>query len=263
MTTTTEVRQTLVSCLKELHLPAFRLGYEELARQAQQEASSYEQYLLGLAQRECQERQQRKIGRLLRDSRLPLEKSWTALDLKRLPPKVVQQARLLLEGSFVDRHENVLVFGLPGSGKTHLLAALAQELVRGGRKVQFWSTALLVQELLLAKRDLKLSRVLKRLSGYAVLVLDDLGYVQQSREEMEVLFTLLAERYERGSVLLTSNLPFSGWEAIFKDPMTAAAAIDRLVHHSVIVELNIPSYRAEQAKKAKQSRLPGVEETAT
>jgi DNA replication protein DnaC len=118
----------------------------------------------------------------------------------------------------------------------------------------FWSTELLVQELLAAKRDLKLSRVLKRLAGYEVLILDDLGYVQQSREEMEVLFTLLAERYERGSVLLTSNLPFSGWETIFKDPMTTAAAIDRLVHHSVIVELNIPSYRAEQAKKAKQGR---------
>ena len=101
-----------------------------------------------------------------------------------------------------------------------------------GRKVLFWTCGLLVQELLAAKRDLKLSRVLKSLAGYEVLILDDLGYVQQSREEMEVLFTLLAERYERGSVLLTSNLPFSGWEAIFKDPMTTAAAIDRLVHHA-------------------------------
>jgi len=137
---------------------------------------------------------------------------------------------------------------------------VGQELVRSGRKVQFWTTGLLVQELLIAKRDLKLSRVLKRLSGYEVLILDDLGYVQQSREEMEVLFVLLAERYERGSVLLTSNLPFSGWEQIFKDPMTTAAAIDRLVHHSVIVELNIPSYRAEQAKKAKPSRTQAAAE---
>jgi len=109
----------------------------------------------------------------------------------------------------------------------------------------------LVQELLIAKRDLKLSRVLKRLSGFDALMIDDIGYVQQSREEMEVLFTLLAERYERGTVMLTSNLPFSKWEAIFKDPMTTAAAIDRLVHHSVILELNIPSYRLEAAKQAK------------
>jgi DNA replication protein DnaC len=246
-----DVKEQLLSSLKELHLPVFRRSYEELARQAQQEGQSYEQYLLGLVERECQERRNNRIERLLRESRLPLEKSWPALELKRLPAKVLQQARTLLEGSFVDRRENVLVFGVPGSGKTHLLAGLGQELARAGRKVLFWTTALLVQELLVVKRDLKLSRLLKRLSSYEVLILDDLGYVQQSREEMEVLFTLLAERYERGSVLLTSNLPFSQWDTIFKDPMTTAAAIDRLVHHSVIIELNLPSYRAEQAKKAK------------
>ena len=116
----------------------------------------------------------------------------------------------------------------------------------------FTTCSLLVQALLVAKRDLKLSRVLKRLAGFEVILIDDLGYVEQNREEMEVLFTLLADRYERGSVWLTSNLPFSKWESIFKDPMTTAAAIDRLVHHSMIVELNLPSYRAEQAKKAKQ-----------
>jgi DNA replication protein DnaC len=125
--------------------------------------------------------------------------------------------------------------------------------------VLFVKCGLFVQQLLVAKRDLRLSRVLKQLAGYPVLIIDDLGYVQQSREEMEVLFTLLAERYERGSVLLTSNLPFSGWEAIFKDPMTAAA-IDRLVHHAVIIELNVPSYRAEQAKKARQRRAAAGEE---
>src|SRR5688572_20257626 len=114
------------------------------------------------------------------------------------------------------------------------------------------TSALLVQDLLVAKRDLKLSRFIKRLASFEGLIIDDLGYVQQSRKEMEVLFTLLAERYERGSVLISSNLPFSKWEGIFKDPMTTAAAIDRLVHHCVILELNIPSYRVEQAKKAKQ-----------
>jgi DNA replication protein DnaC len=105
---------------------------------------------------------------------------------------------------------------------------------------------------LIAKRDLRLAAVLKRLGRYEALLIDDLGYVQQSREEMEVLFTLLADRYERGSVLLTSNLPFSRWELIFKDPMTTAAAIDRLVHHSVILELNLSSYRMEAAKQPKR-----------
>jgi DNA replication protein DnaC len=256
-----DVKELLMAYLKELHLPAMRASYEELARQAQQEDLSFEQYLLGLVQRECQERRNQRVGRWLHDSRLALEKSWQSLDLKRLPAKVVQQARTLLEGSFVERRENVLVFGPPGSGKTHLLSAIGQELVRSGRRVLFVTCGLLVQQRLIAKRDLKLSRVLKQLSGYAALIVDDLGYVQQSREEMEVLFTLLAERYERGSVLLTSNLPFSGWEAIFKDPMTTAAAIDRLVHHSVILELNVASYRAEQAKRAKQSRGAGGEGT--
>jgi DNA replication protein DnaC len=254
-----DVKGMLEGCLRELHLPAFRSGYEEMARQALQEGQSFEQFLLALAQRECQERHNKRVARLLHESRLPLEKSWTALDLKRLPAKVVQQARTLLEGSFLDRHENVLVFGQPGSGKTHLLSAVDQELVRVGRKVLFRKCGLLVQELLLAKRELKLPAVLKRLGGYEGLILDDLGYVQQSREEMEVLFLLLAERYERSSVLLSSNLPFSGWEAIFKDPMTTAAAIDRLVHHSVIVELNVPSYRAEAAKKARQGRATAAE----
>lgn len=246
-----DVSQVLTRCLQELHLPAVRAQYEAVARQASAETWSYPDYLREVLERECQQRRQRRIERLLKESRLPLEKSWAAFDLKRLPAKAVQQLRELLSGDFVDRRENVLVFGAPGSGKTHSLCAVAQELVRSGRRILFTTTALLVQELLAAKRDLMLKAFLKRLSRWEVLILDDLGYVQQSREEMEVLFTLLGERYERGSVCLTSNLPFSKWEQIFKDAMTAAAAIDRLVHHSVIVELNVPSYRAETAKRAK------------
>jgi DNA replication protein DnaC len=233
-------------------LPTFRECFEELARRAVQETASYEQYLLELAERECQTRLAKRTERLLRDSRLPLEKDLASFDMGRIPAKVSRQVQTLMEGSFVDRRENLLLFGKTGTGKTHLLSAIAQELIRrSGRKVVSWSCALLVQELLVAKRDLKLSRVLKRMSKYEVLLIDDIGYVQQSREEMEVLFTLLAERYERGTVMLTSNLPFSKWETIFKDPMTTAAAIDRLVHHSVILELNIASYRLEAAKQAK------------
>jgi len=230
-----------------------RGSFEELAHRAQQESHSYERYLLELAERECQARRGRRVERLLRESRLPLAKTLEAMDLKRLPPKVVQQVRGLLDGTFLDRCENVLVFGNPGSGKTHVLSAIAQELIRSGRRIYFRDCGLMVQDLLAAKRDLRLSRSFKGLSRYEVLVLDDLGYVQQSREEMEVLFSLLSERYERGSVMLSSNLAFSGWETIFKDAMMTAAAIDRLVHHCVIVELNVPSYRAEQARKARQT----------
>src|SRR5271167_806610 len=166
METDKDAKERLVAYRKELHLPAFRSSYEELARQAQQEGLSFEQYLLGLAERECQERRNKRVERLLHESRLPLEKSWPALDLKRLPAKVVQQARTLLEGSFLERCENVLVFGQPGSGKTHLLCALGQELVRSGRKLLYRKCGLLVQELLAAKRDLKLPRALKQLAGY-------------------------------------------------------------------------------------------------
>jgi DNA replication protein DnaC len=247
----------LLSYLQELHLPAVRAQYEAVARQASAETWSYPDYLREVLERECQQRRTNRIERLLRSSRLPLEKSWSALDVKRLPAKVVQQMRGLLSGEFVDRRENVLVFGPPGSGKTHALCAVAQELVRSGRPVLFTTCSLLVQDLLAAKRDLTLKALLKRLGQWPALVIDDLGYVQQSREEMEVLFTLLSERYERGSVLLTSNLPFSKWEQIFKDAMTAAAAIDRLVHHSVIVELNLPSYRVEAAKRSRGSEGGG------
>ena len=175
--------------------------------------------------------------------------------LKRVPGKVAHQVRSLKEGAFVDHKENILAFGNPGSGKTHLLCALGQELIRNGRKVYFTPCSLLVQDLLRAKEQLQLKRMLKKLSKYHAIIIDDIGYVQQDRAEMEVLFTLLADRYERGSVMITSNLPFSKWERIFKDPMVTAAAIDRLVHHSVILELNIPSYRmaAAKGKKGKQA----------
>lgn len=248
------MNQNLATQLKELRLPSFREHYQDAAQRATQESLSYEQFLWELVSQECQTRRQNRIATLQRQSRLPSEKVLANFDLKRLSLKLTRQVQGLLDGGFVDRRENILAFGNPGSGKTHLLSAIAHELVQQGRRVYFQPCSLLVQELLIAKRDLKLSRVLKKLSRFDVLVIDDIGYVQQSREEMEVLFTLLADRYELGSVMLTSNLPFSKWESIFKDPMTTAAAIDRLVHHSVILELNMASYRLETAKRTKTTR---------
>ena len=246
---TPELQAELAEHLKALRMPTVRACYSEQADLARRERLSFERYLLELLRRESEERHHNRIRRLLRQSQLPLEKSLSAFDRGRLPLKVDQQLSVLLEGGFLDRRENVLAFGNPGSGKTHLLCALAQELVHQGRRVLFRPCSLLVQELLLAKRELELAKLLGRLARYEALLIDDIGYVQQSREEMEVLFTLLAERYERGSVLITSNLPFSKWERIFKDPMTAAAAIDRLVHHSAILELNLPSYRLEASQE--------------
>jgi DNA replication protein DnaC len=243
----------LLERLRELHLPTVREIYEQAARMAEKEHLSFEQYLLHVVERECEVRRTNRIGRLLRDSALPLEKTFETFKRERLPKAQNAQLSTLVDGSFLERKENLLVFGRSGSGKTHLVCALAQELIQSQEKrIRFTTCSLLVQELLVAKRDLKLSRYLKRLSRYDGLIIDEVGYIQQNRDEMEVLFTLLAERYERGSVMITSNLPFSKWDQIFKDPTTTAAAVDRLVHHSVILELNLESYRLEQSKKPRK-----------
>lgn len=242
----------LKECLKQMKLTAILEHFKEVSRIAGKESWSYEQYLFELVKLEQQERWERKFKILLRESRLPLDKTLSTLDRQRFPRALNQQIDALIEGSFTCRCENVLAFGNPGSGKTHTICALGYELILKGKRVLFKNCEMLVQELLVAKRELVLPKFLRKLSKFDALIIDDIGYVQQSREEMEVLFTLLADRYEKASTLITSNLPFSEWEKIFKDPMTTAAAIDRLVHHSMILELNLPSYRLEQAKKEKK-----------
>ncbi len=234
--------------LRTLKLPGFVAHYEEVGRAAEKEGWSFETYLRQLVELEASERRGRRITRMQKQSGLSPDKTLETLDLSKLPVKVRRQLPRLCEGGFLADASNVLAFGLPGRGKTHLLSAIGHELVERGHKVLFRPTALLVQQLLIAKRELRLEHELKRLDRYEAVILDDIGYVQQDREEMEVLFTFLAARYERRSVLITSNLLFSEWERIFKDPMTTAAAIDRLVHHSVILELTGKSVRAEAAK---------------
>jgi len=236
--------------LRSLRLPAINREYKVISKQAESESWSYEQYLKVLVEMEANERAERRTGRLLKRSGLPQGKSLNTLDQKLMPVKVRRQIAALLDGGFVERGENVLAFGLPGRGKTHLLVAIARELViQKGYSVFFTSTHRLVEQLLTAKRDLEIEKLFKKLDRFEVVILDDIGYVQQSQEEMEVLFTFLAERYERRSLMITSNLLFGDWDKIFKDPMTTAAAIDRLVHHSTILELDNDSYRASAAKK--------------
>ena len=242
-------KDSLKLLLRILKLPAFVAHHEEVAQLAEKSGWAFGQYLHHLCELELAERRQRKTDRLQKQSNLPAEKTLATLDLNRFPAAVKRQVPGLCEGTFVEKAENILAFGLPGRGKTHLLCAIALELIRRGLAVLFTPTYRLVQQLLIAKRDLRLEKELKRLDRYDAVLLDDIGYVQQDREEMEVLFTFLAERYERRSVMITSNLVFSQWDKIFKDSMTTAAAIDRLVHHSVILELSNESIRKDEAMK--------------
>ncbi len=199
---------------------------------------------------EASDRRQRRVERLRRAAKLPAGKTWEELDRSRFPMKLQQQLENLVTGSFVEQAINVLAFGLPGTGKTHAMAALANCLIEEGHSVLFVPTFELVQDLLAAKRDLDLPRALRKLDRFDVLILDDLGYLKQRANEAEVLFTLIAERYERRSIIITSNMVFSQWDEIFQSPMATAAAIDRLVHHSVIIEFDVPSYRTAAAQEA-------------
>jgi DNA replication protein DnaC len=243
--------------LRGLKLPSFVTAHAERARQAEREGWSCIQYLRYLVELELAERRQRRIARLHKGSGLPEDKTLGTLKPGKLPAKVRRQLPSLCEGGFVHRAENVLAFGLPGRGKTHVMAAIGHELVQRGYAVLFTPAYRLVQRLLAAKRDLALDRALKRLDGFDAVLLDDLGYVQQDREEMEVLFTFLSERYERRSVLITSNLVFSQWDQIFKNPLTTMAAIDRLVHHAIILEMAGPSVREEEAKAGRRAAADG------
>jgi DNA replication protein DnaC len=205
--------------------------------------------LLDVLELEAHERHERRIKRLRGASKLPPGKTFDTLDEGRLPPALVRRLHDLADGDFLDDATNVLAFGLPGVGKSHAICAVGHALVDRGHPVLFLPTYSLVQELLAAKRNLELPRALRKLDAFAVLILDDVGYIQQSPEEAEILFTLLAERYERRSVFITSNLIFANWDRIFRDQMATAAAIDRLVHHSVLLEFDVPSFRTEHAKR--------------
>lgn len=247
---------------KALRLPTMREVATETIARAEREAWSLETFLAHLLEQEVEGRRQRRIERLQKQSHLPPGKTLAQFDEGRLPLRVRRMLPQLQAGDFVDRADNILFFGLPGTGKTHLAAGLGHALIETGRSVLFTPTYQLVGRLLRAKRDYELERELRRLDKFQVVILDDIGYVQQTREEMEVLFTFLAERYERRSVMITSNLVFSEWDKIFKDPLTTAAAIDRVVHHSIIIEFGkeISSLRAEEAARRNKGAFnPSVE----
>lgn len=215
-------------------------------------------HLLEVLELEAHDRCERRTARLRRASKLPPGKTFDTLNERRFPRALVRKWCELAKGDFLDRAVNVLAFGLPGVGKSHVACALGHALIEAGHSVLFTPTYALVQHLQAAKRVLELPRILRKLDRFELLILDDIGYTRQSAEDAEVLFTLMAERYERRSLMITSNLMFSKWDRIFKNEMTTAAAIDRLVHHSVVLEFDVESYRGETARKNNARKRPAT-----
>lgn len=255
-------REELQALLRTLNLSAMAGLIDDLALRAAKENLTHEAFLLELARAERAAKVARRIERLLKQSELPPGKCFRTLDLGRFAPALRMQIERLRTGDFLESAVNVVAVGLPGVGKSHLAAALGHALIEQGHPVLFTATSALVQRLLAAKRDLRLPQELAKLDRFECIVLDDIGYVQHNRDEMEVLFTLLADRYERKSVVITTNLVFSEWDRIFKDPMTTLAAVDRVVHHSVVLDLmNAESYRASAAG-AKPKASPGKQPAA-
>lgn len=257
MATKPHPHEELTSLLRSLGLKTMAEAFPALAMRAAKERLTHEQFLSELAKLERLTKDQQRIERLTAQSKLPMQKTFRTLELERFPLESRTQIEQLKTGEFFNDAINIVAIGRPGAGKSHLCCALGHALIELGHKVFFTKTVELMQRLLAAKRDLRLPQEFKKLDRFACVILDDIGYVQQDREEMEVLFTLLAERYERRSVMITTNLVFSEWQKIFKDPMTTLAAIDRIVHHSVVLDLMaVESYRAKAATRNQRKPHP-------
>ena len=247
-----ELEHEMMTLLASLRLPTASQEMVRRVREAGHEAAL--PVILEVFRAEAEGRKTRRVERLRKASKLPMGKMLTTLETNLFGLELQRKIRELATGRFLDQAHNVIAFGLPGTGKTHTGCALGHALVEAGHSVLFTPAYRLVQELLAAKRDLELPRALRKLDTYELIILDDIGYIKQRPDEVEVLFTLMAERYERRSLMITSNLMFSEWDQIFQNPMTTAAAVDRLVHHSVILEFDVPSYRTASKLAAAEER---------
>ena len=257
MKTTNPVDAARVALLlAELRLPAVKLVWADLAAQADKEGWPAARFLAALAEHEVAERARRRIERHLAEARLPPGKTIDTFDFEAVPVVSKAQVMALAAGdAWLGMGANVILFGPPGGGKSHLAAALGFALVENGWRVLFTRTTDLVQRLQIARRELALESAIARLDKYHLLILDDLAYVTKDQAETSVLFELIGARYERRSLLVTANQPFGEWGKIFPDQAMTLAVVDRLVHHATIFEMNVESYRRRAALERK--RGPG------
>ena len=248
--------------LTELRLPTVRRLAADLCTQSDREGWPGHRLLEALLEHELAEREARRIDRHRAESGLQLDKRLSSFEFAAVPSVSKAQVMALAEGhEWLDRGANVLLFGPPGVGKSHLVCALGHALIDAGRRVLFSRCSELVQRLQAARRDLRLPQELAKLDRFDLLILDDLSYVRRDQAETSVLFELIAERYERKSLALTANTPFSQWGEVFVDPAMTLAAVDRLVHHATILEMNVESYRrrsahADRSEARQRGRVP-------
>ncbi len=242
--------EAIALLLKELKLPAFSRHYQRHQELALEKGYGHIRYLSGLCEQEVADRYQKRVQSWTREAKLPAGKSFANLELTELNAQVQQQIIALKEQTeWACRAGNVLLIGPSGVGKSHIAAAIAYQLIEQNIRVKWFSALALVQSLQQAKRDLELMTAMTRLDKYQVLIIDDIGYVKKSDSETQVLFEFIAHRYESGSLIITSNQPFSQWNHIFPDTMMTVAAIDRIIHHASIIEIEGESYRKKQSLK--------------
>lgn len=240
--------ETLPVLLRQLRLSTMAQQWEPLLTRAEEGRWSSTQYLATLCEQELNERHSRRIARFTKESCLPIGKTLATFDFSQTPTIRPEKMEALAQNSdWVKRAENLLFFGPSGVGKTHLAAAISHGLIEQSIRVRYFTTTALVQKLQQARADLQLEKFLAKLDKYSVIVLDDLGYVKKSDAETHVLFELIAHRYETGSIIITSNQSFGEWDKIFTDPSMTVAAIDRVVHHAIIIDIEADSYRKRQA----------------
>ena len=244
---------TLPILLKQLKLSTMAALWENYFEQAEKKGWNPAQYLAALCEEEVNQRYSRRIARYFKESKLPVGKTLSSFDFSHLPDLEAGKIEAMAsDPSWVKRAENLLFFGPSGTGKTHLAAAICNGLIEQGNRIRYYQSTALVQELQRARNELQLEKVFARLDRYAVLILDDIGYVRKSEAETHVLFELIAHRYESGSMIITANHPFNDWDQIFSDTIMTVAAIDRLVHHANIIEIQAESFRKKQAMDRNQ-----------